>query len=80
MKIHGLDLYDFLKGRGLIYQTTDEKKLKEILNGKPITFYLGIDPTADAIHMGHLCSHIQIFARSRTSWNFGYWWCNRNDW
>ena len=56
MKIHGLDLYDFLKGRGLIYQTTDEKKLKELLNGKPITFYLGIDPTADAIHMGHLCS------------------------
>lgn len=56
MKIHGLDLYDFLKGRGLIYQTTDEKKLKELLNGKPMTFYLGIDPTADAIHLGHLCS------------------------
>ena len=56
MKIHGLDLYDFLKKRGLIYQTTDENKLKEILNGKPVTFYLGIDPTADAIHMGHLCS------------------------
>lgn len=56
MKIHGMELYDFLKGRGLIYQTTDETKLKELLNGKPITFYLGIDPTADAIHMGHLCS------------------------
>lgn len=56
MKLNGLDLYDFLKERGLIYQTTDEKKLKEMLNGKPITFYLGIDPTADAIHMGHLCS------------------------
>ena len=56
MKIHGLDLYDFLKKRGLIYQTTDEEKLKGLLNGKPITFYLGIDPTADAIHMGHLCS------------------------
>ena len=56
MKIHGLDLYDFLKTRGLIYQTTDEQKLKSMLNGEPITFYLGIDPTADAIHMGHLCS------------------------
>lgn len=56
MKIHGMELYDFLKGRGLLYQTTDEKKLKELLNGEPITFYLGIDPTADAIHMGHLCS------------------------
>jgi len=56
MKINGLDLYDFLKKRGLIYQTTDEKKLKELLNGEPITFYLGIDPTADSIHLGHLCS------------------------
>lgn len=56
MKIHGMELYDFLKGRGLLYQTTDEKKLKELLNGEPMTFYLGIDPTADAIHMGHLCS------------------------
>lgn len=56
MKINGLTLYDFLKKRGLIYQTTDEERLKELLNGKPITFYLGIDPTADAIHLGHLCS------------------------
>ena len=56
MKFHGLNLYYFLKKRGLIYQTTDEEKVKALLNGKPITFYLGIDPTADAIHMGHLCS------------------------
>lgn len=56
MKIHNMELYDFLKGRGLLYQTTDEERLKKLLNGKPITFYLGIDPTADAIHMGHLCS------------------------
>jgi len=56
MKIHGMDLYDFLKGRGLVYQSTDEERVKKLLNGKPITFYLGIDPTADAIHMGHLCS------------------------
>jgi len=56
MKINGLEPYDFLKRRGLIYQTTDEQKLKELLNGDPITFYLGIDPTADSIHLGHLCS------------------------
>ena len=56
MKINGLDLYDFLKKRGLIYQTTDEERLKTLLNGEPITFYLGIDPTADSIHLGHLCS------------------------
>lgn len=56
MKIERNKLYEFLKGRGLLYQTTNEERLKELLNGKPITFYLGIDPTADAIHMGHLCS------------------------
>lgn len=56
MKINGLEPYDFLKRRGLIYQTTDEQKLKDLLNGEPITFYLGIDPTADSIHLGHLCS------------------------
>lgn len=56
MKINNLTPYDFLKTRGLIYQTTDEARLKKILNGEPITFYLGIDPTADSIHLGHLCS------------------------
>lgn len=56
MKLQGLELYDFLLERGLIYQTTDQNKLKSLLNGKPITFYLGIDPTADSLHIGHLCS------------------------
>lgn len=56
MKFNGHNLYEYLKDRGLIYQTNDEQKLKEILNGKPVTFYLGIDPTADSIHLGHLCS------------------------
>ena len=49
-------LYEFLEERGLIYQATDPDKLKEKLNGEPFTFYLGIDPTADSIHLGHFCS------------------------
>ncbi len=56
MKIHGQNLFDFLKDRGLLYQSSDMKKIEELLNGEPINFYLGIDPTADAIHIGHLCS------------------------
>ncbi len=56
MKINNLTPYDFLNTRGLIYQTTDQERLKKLLNGEPITFYLGIDPTADSIHLGHLCS------------------------
>lgn len=48
-----MQLYEQLKDRGLIYQTTDEAKLKELLNGEPITIYTGTDPTADSLHIGH---------------------------
>lgn len=57
MNIHGQKLFDFLKDRGLLYQSTNMDAVKEMLNSdKPCTFYLGIDPTADALHIGHLCS------------------------
>ena len=54
MEINGMGLYEFLKTRGLLYQTTNEEQLKNLLNGEPITFYLGIDPTANSLHIGHL--------------------------
>ncbi len=47
------DLYNKLKDRGYIYQATHEDIIKKSLNGNPITFYLGIDPTADSLHIGH---------------------------
>ena len=56
MKINGMGLYEFLKTRGLLYQSTNEEQLAKLLNGEPITFYLGIDPTANSLHIGHLCS------------------------
>ena len=46
-------LYEELKNRGYIYQTTNEEKVKEILDGEPRTIYMGIDPTADSLHIGH---------------------------
>jgi tyrosyl-tRNA synthetase len=49
----GRELLDELKWRGLIAQTTDEKALEAALD-KPITLYLGIDPTAPSIHCGNL--------------------------
>lgn len=49
----GKELLDELKWRGLIAQTTDEKALEAALD-KPITLYLGIDPTAPSIHCGNL--------------------------
>ena len=48
------NLYKVLKQRGLLYQSTDEAKLKDILeSGTPITLYEGTDPTMDSIHIGH---------------------------
>lgn len=46
--------FDVLKERGYVYQATNEEIIKEMLNGgEPKTFYLGIDPTADSLHIGH---------------------------
>lgn len=45
--------FDILKERGYVYQATNEDKIKDMLNGSPQTFYLGIDPTADSLHIGH---------------------------
>ena len=51
-----MKLFETLKERGLVYQTTDEERVKEIINGKPTTVYVGIDPTADSLHIGHCFS------------------------
>ncbi len=46
--------FDYLRERGYVYQTTHEEDIKKILDSdKPVTFYLGIDPTADSLHIGH---------------------------
>ena len=47
------EIFDSIKERGYVYQATDEEKIREMLNGEPQTFYLGIDPTADSLHIGH---------------------------
>lgn len=48
-----MGVYDELQARGLIAQITDEEKIKELLNNDKITFYIGFDPTADSLHVGH---------------------------
>lgn len=45
--------FEQLENRGFIFQATHLKETKKILNEKPITFYIGIDPTADDLHIGH---------------------------
>ncbi|ADU26770.1 tyrosine--tRNA ligase [Ethanoligenens harbinense] len=48
-----MGVYEELTARGLIAQTTDEEKVRELVNGGPVTFYIGFDPTADSLHVGH---------------------------
>lgn len=49
-----MDIFETLERRGYVYQSTKPEKIKSILNGsEKITFYLGIDPTADSLHIGH---------------------------
>ena len=48
------DLFQELKERGLVYQTTDEDSLVKHLNEESVKLYVGFDPTADSLHIGHL--------------------------
>lgn len=47
------DLFSILKERGYVKDLTHEKEIIDLVNGEPMTFYLGIDPTADSLHIGH---------------------------
>lgn len=47
------NVFDTLKERGLIAQTTHENEIRELLGKEKITFYIGFDPTADSLHIGH---------------------------
>ena len=63
-----MNCFETLKERGYVYQLTHEEEIKKLLNGDPITFYLGIDPTADSLHIGH------FFALTMARWlqDFGH--------
>ena len=48
-----MTLFDELKARGLLAQLTDEEEIKELINNGKAVFYIGFDPTADSLHVGH---------------------------
>ena len=56
-----MGIFETLQERGLIAQTTNEEKIKNLLNDQKIKFYIGFDPTADSLHIGHF---IQIMIMS----------------
>ena len=47
------NVYDVLKERGFIEQSTDEEKVRDLLKNEKVKFYIGFDPTADCLHVGH---------------------------
>ncbi|MBU3803409.1 MAG: tyrosine--tRNA ligase [Candidatus Cellulosilyticum pullistercoris] len=59
-----MNVFDILMERGFIQQCTHEKEIKELLDKEKVTFYIGFDPTADSLHVGHFVtvmamSHMQ---------------------
>lgn len=59
-KIERSCLFETLKERGYVYQMSNEEKVREIVDGEPTTVYVGIDPTADSLHIGHFFSLMMI--------------------
>lgn len=55
------NVFDVLKERGYLEQCTHEEEIRDLLGREPITFYIGFDPTADSLHIGHF---IQIMVMS----------------
>ena len=56
------NIYEELKERGLVAQATNEEKIENLLKGKGVHFYIGFEPTADSLHVGHFVQ-IMIMAR-----------------
>lgn len=52
------NVFDILKERGFIQQVTHEEELRELLGKESVTFYIGFDPTADSLHVGHFLQMI----------------------
>lgn len=61
-----MNLYETLKDRNLLYQSTDEEKLKTLLSTEKITVYSGTDPTAESLHIGHCvpCTILRRFQQA----------------
>lgn len=59
LEVNGMSVYDILEERGYIEQNTHEEELRELLDKEKVTFYIGFDPTADSLHVGHF---IQVMA------------------
>ena len=70
------NVYDVLKDRGYLKQFTDEEAIKKLLSEEKVTFYIGFDPTADSLHVGHFIAmmfmaHMQRFGQGHIAcWGY----------
>jgi len=64
------NVFDVLKERGYLEQCTHEEEIKELLGKESVTFYIGFDPTADSLHIGH---YIQIIDPTADSLHIGHY-------
>lgn len=55
-----MTLFEELRARGLLAQTTDEEKVRDLIDNQKVTFYIGFDPTADSLHVGHFVTMIMM--------------------
>ncbi len=62
------NVFDVLKERGLIAQTTHEEEIRELLGKEKVSFYIGFDPTADSLHVGHFLQMVVM----RHMQNYGH--------
>ena len=64
-----MTVFDELKARGLLAQLTDEEEIKELINNGKAVFYIGFDPTADSLHVGHFMA---LCLMKRSVWQNRY--------
>ena len=65
-----MTVFEELKRRGLIAQTTNEEEIQKLFDNESVTFYIGFDATADSLHVGHflqlvIMKRLQMAARNR---------------
>ena len=83
-----MNAYEVLKERGFIEQLTHEEEIKALFEKGGVTFYIGIDPTADSLHVGHFLTvmametmkHHGAHAALRQPPHLPDGWRHRHDW
>lgn len=75
------NVFNILEERGYIEQMTHPTEIKELFGKESVPFYIGIDPTADSLHVGHFVSLMgcKSYAKMWTQTYHISWWWNCNN-